>query len=345
MENKAVEIKKCLETVIQQENCVLTFDKSLIEQLPDILRENFGITRVSEIDQLPVLDRLFTLLQPGAKEKWDIALLPSLIETSGIDKRDYTPRAPATLMQENERTFAHWSLRTAKENIEEVLTLQRDLGKGQYNLSSEPHTSRWERGNSVLRDYMRGVTTLQPGVLERILRRSYWELWISWWKWRGLLDTRTPSLSVGPRWITEVEFFRRILGLEGHVGLDLHSENQDLVKVGDMHSMPFPNQHFQLIFIKNTVDKSYDVRRLVSELLRVTRPYGIIVVDQICGYGGCSPLGRTDIQKSDNLLRLFRAHCPVKVLVQRDIALSKGHRERVRDHAGNNVRLAIQLPK
>jgi len=337
------EVRNCLTTLLHQEDCVLTFDQSLIDQLPDILQENFGIENESSIASLPALDRLFALLIPDRNGR-DISSLPKLLEAAGVKKSEYAPRMPNSIMHENEETFSRWSLSTAGENIDAVLSLQRDLGMGRYNNSSEGHPARWEQGNSSLRHYMRGVTTVPSGILERMTRRSYWELWITWWKMRGWLVADIPSLSIGPRWLTEIEFFREILGLRSHVGLDLFSNDESLVKVGDMHHMPFPDGHFQLVFIKNTIDKSYQVRQLIAELIRVTRPGGIVIVDQICGYGDCSPLTRTDIQKSDNLLRLFRSKSPVNVLVQSDIDLSKTKGAIIRDRARNNARLAIRLP-
>lgn len=344
MTTRFEEIKSCLATLLPQGECVLTFDQSLLDQLPDILQESFGITSESAIDQLPALKRLFTLLLPDRRDEWDISSLPKLLDGAGISKADYAPRVPNPVMQENEKTFSHWSLNTAGENVNAVLNLQRDLGMGRYNNLSEQHAARWEHGSSSLRQYMRGVTTVPPGLLERATRRSYWELWVAWWKLRGWLDANTPSLSIGPRWVTEIEFFREILGLKGHVGLDLFSNDESLVKVGDMHHMPFPDRYFQLVFIKNTVDKSYQVRQLVAELIRVTRPGGIVIVDQICGYGDCSPLTRTDIQKSENMLRLFRSRSPIKVLVQSDIDLTKAKGAILRDRARNSARLAIRLP-
>lgn len=245
-------------------------------------------------------------------------------------------------MNENTAVFSNWSTDTVAENSEAVLTLQRDLGMGQYNAKSERHPQR-RKNTGGLRQYLRGVTTVPPSVLQRLTRRSFWELWITWWKFRGFLNATTPSLSVGPRWVTEIEFFREVVGLRQHIGLDLFSDDPQLVKAGDMHQMPFPNQHFQLVFIKNTVDKSYDVRRLVNELLRVVRPGGILIVDQICGYGDCTPLTRTDIQKSENLLRLFKTRAPVRVLVQADIDLKSLRGATVLDRSRNNARLAIQI--
>ena len=158
------------------------------------------------------------------------------------------------------------------------------------------------------------------------------------------MKPEVPSLSIGPRWVTEIRFFREILGLKCHVGLDLFSDDAGLVVAGDMHAMPFPDNNFQLIFIKNTIDKSYDFRQLVREMLRVLRPGGIVVIDQIAGYGDCSPLTRTDIQRAENLARVFQANASEKlsIFVQKDIALDSigGPRN---DRAKFNSRLAFRL--
>jgi hypothetical protein len=196
-----------------------------------------------------------------------------------------------------------------------------------------------------VRDYLRSVTTPRPTLLERVSKKHFWEMRIKWWKLSGRLATLGPSLSVGPRWLTEIRYFRDIVGLRDHIGLDLFSDNPEMVVAGDMHAMPFSESHFRLVFLKNVVDKSYDIRTLVDELIRVTRDKGIVIVDQICGYHGCNPLGRTDIQSAGNLLRVFQARVHVDTLVKQDIDVTG-----LGDAAGsnarrNNARLALQLHK
>jgi SAM-dependent methyltransferase len=232
---------------------------------------------------------------------------------------------------------------TADTDKGTVLTLQRDLAMGTYNKEWTRYPKRLEPDPSMLRRYLFMVTTVSPTLFQRLTRRSFWQLQIAKWKNRGWIDSISPSLSVGPRWLTEIAFFREIVGLRSHIGLDLFSDDESFVRAGDMHKMPFPDRHFQLIFIKNTMDKSYDIRTVVAELIRVSRPGGIIIVDQICGYGDCSPLTRTDIQSASNLLRLFKAKSLVEVLVQKDFDLDKVKTSAGRDRAKRNVRLALRV--
>lgn len=69
MTTRLNEIQECLRVLIPRQDCVLTFDHSLVAQLPDILRENFGIASAVEANRLPALERLFNLLLPNRKDE------------------------------------------------------------------------------------------------------------------------------------------------------------------------------------------------------------------------------------------------------------------------------------
>lgn len=328
------DIEAILWKVIDRPKCVLRFDGNLVDDLPHILLENYGIADARSPQNCPALVELLSILRTE-----DHSNLPQKLADAGVDKERFRPIADSSIIAANKRVFEHWSMETADRNIDAVVTLQRDLGIGKYNQKAERHATEWP-GQS-LRDYMRGVTSARPTLLERLLKRAYWELWIGWWMTRGHLQAGIPSLSVGPRWVTEIRFFREVLGLDQHIGLDLFSDDAGLVVSGDMHAMPFPDQNFQLVFIKNTIDKSYDVRRLVGELVRVLRPGGILIVDQIAGYGDCSPLTRTDIQSAENLVRLIAVKCRRKpeILVKKDIVLTNTKNDR----AKINSRVAVRI--
>jgi SAM-dependent methyltransferase len=334
-------VAAALARLVKRDCCVLTYDRNLIEALPDIVVEQYRIRSDAEIVHCAELRSLFEALKPGSSNMWHINELPSLIRVSGIDLSMYDCRAAGTKLQSVAREFDHWTPDTAEVKLGGVLQLQADLGMGRHNSSMQRYDS--QRGVASLRDYLRSVTSAPPSLIERVTRRSFWERKILAWKRARLISADAPSLSVGPRWVTEIEFFRDVLGLRRHIGLDLFSDNPDLVVAGDMHAMPFENGHFQLVFLKNVVDKSYDVRKLVAELMRVTRPRGIVVVDQVCGYGECTPITRTDIQRAENFAKLFAARGPTEVLVDQDIDISG-----IGDAAASgakriNARLAIRI--
>jgi SAM-dependent methyltransferase len=334
-------ITELLEQLVRRDECVLTYDTSLLSQLPDILLEQHGIASESQLSGDPRLQELFSLLGVKAVDGTLLSDLPSLLERSGISLARYSVMAPEAATREVARDFDHWTERRANEDLTSVLALQRDLGSGRFNAERARYGSELEVGE--LRNYLRGVTSAPPSIVERLVRRSFWELKLGQWKRRGWIDPDRPSLSIGPRWVTEIRFFREIVGLRRHVGLDLFSDDPELVTAGDMHDMPFPAAHFGFVFLKNVVDKSYDVRRLVRELIRVVRPGGIIVVDQVCGYGNCTPVTRTDIQRARNFLRLFEARARAEALVCDDVDISGIGDARATNARRFNARLAVRL--
>jgi SAM-dependent methyltransferase len=212
---------------------------------------------------------------------------------------------------------------------------------GRWNSSTERYAS--DRPETPIADFLKSVTTAPPTIVERFLRKHFWELRFALWKATGQLRVDRDSLSIGPRWITEIKYFRNAIGLQRHIGLDLFSDDPELVVAGDMHAMPFEKGRFHFVFSKNTVDKSYNVRQLVSEMLRITAPGGLIVIDQICGYGRCSPLNRTDIQRAKNLLALFSARARVRPLVCYDVDVSGLGDAREPRESRRNARLAIRV--
>ena len=334
-------ILKCLDRLIIKPDCVLSYDHDLIANLPDILRENHNLREDTEISKLPELKEIFQLLLPGERRSYSIQRLPDMLRTSGVSLEKYSTRASPERLASVARDFDHWSEQGAAESLGAVIRLQKDLGMGRHNAD----LVRYEADRKVgeLSNYLRSVTTPPPTLIERLTRRSFWELKISRWLKEGALDTMSASLSIGPRWVTEIKFFREIVGLQRHIGLDIFSDDSELVTVGDMHDMPFDDNYFQFVFLKNVVDKSYDVRQLVRELIRVVRPGGLVVVDQNCNYHGTTPLGRTDIQKAANLKRIFEASCTVESLVCYDIDISGIGDAQKTGETRNNARLALRL--
>jgi SAM-dependent methyltransferase len=339
---KSAEILGHLRRLIQRDKCVLSYDFDLIDTLPDILREQYEIGSDSDIQKNADLTAIFALLPDTAPEGGHIAALPSMLRKVGLPLDEFVTRVPEGIVAQKPENFDKWTTTTNQqgEQLQEVLNLQKDLGMGQWN----PAMHRYEaRPQMRLKDYLSNVTTAPPTLLERILRRRFWEIKFFLWKLTGKLDPSKPSLSIGPRWVTEILYFREVIGLAKHIGLDLFSDDAELVTAGDMHAIPFQDDHFGFVFLKNTADKSYNIRKLVSELLRVTAPGGIVVIDQICAYGRNSPLSRTDIQSAHNLLKLFEARGTVRPLVCYDVDVSGLGDAEQNAEKRNNARLALQV--
>lgn len=340
VQQNVAEALRILRQLAPRERCVLSYDRSLLQQMPQVLRELHG-------PQLPAakpqIDRLFDVLDPHRRTPREIDALPALLSQFPPIVAALQTRASEEVLREAGEPFDHWTEQPAQEDLNSVLTLQRDLGQGRHSEKAQRYGA--DRGAPQLRHYLRSVTSAPASLVERLTRRTFWELRIRWWMLLGRVDPTLAALSVGPRWVTEIQYFRQILGFEKHIGLDLFSNNPALVQTGDMHAMPFPDSHFGFAFLKNVVDKSYDVRKLVDEIVRVMVPGGTVVIDQVCAYGRCTPLGRTDIQSARNLRVLFNARTPTRTLVCQDVDIT-GIGDAAKTGARRlNARLALQILK
>jgi SAM-dependent methyltransferase len=122
----------------------------------------------------------------------------------------------------------------------------------------------------------------------------------------GVIAASEPVLTIGPRSLGEVKYFRKIIGFRNTIGLDLFSYNRRLVKIGDMHEMPFPDSHFALIFQRNTFDKAYDIRKVLRECVRVIKDGGILASDLSLDYTlGVDEAARTNVTRNEWFLRFL----------------------------------------
>jgi len=120
----------------------------------------------------------------------------------------------------------------------------------------------------------------------------------------GKLTKNDEVLIIGPRYVDEILFFRKHLGLPKTIGLDLCAN--DHVVVGDMHKMPFENGRFKLIYVCNTLCYSYHARKAVDEIARVLqRPGYACIIDHGTYIEGASLIGRSDVMNANALVGMF----------------------------------------
>ncbi|HET7086177.1 MAG TPA: methyltransferase domain-containing protein [Rhizomicrobium sp.] len=134
---------------------------------------------------------------------------------------------------------------------------------------------------------------------------------------KGTLSRGDLAVCVGNRWLGEVLYFRENIGLVNTIGLDLFTTNPDLVKVGDMHKMPFADNSVGLIFIRQALSKSYNVRIVIAEILRVLKDGGLFIIEIPGPYGwGVGRMRASDVKSAGSLINLFRGH--VSRVIYRD---------------------------
>lgn len=87
---------------------------------------------------------------------------------------------------------------------------------------------------------------------------------------------RAKFLVIGPR--TESDILRlRGDGFRDVTGLDLISYSKH-VKLGDMHDMPFSENSFDIVVMGWTLSYSNNPSQVANEILRVTRPGGLVAI-------------------------------------------------------------------
>jgi SAM-dependent methyltransferase len=84
-------------------------------------------------------------------------------------------------------------------------------------------------------------------------------------------------LCVGCRNTLELDRFRA-RGFDDVVGIDVFSQHED-IKVMDMHEMTFPDDSFDVVYASHALEHSYDVDRVVEEIVRVARDGAVVGVE------------------------------------------------------------------
>jgi SAM-dependent methyltransferase len=315
--NRAEEI---LDRLIDQDELIDRFDASYLDDLPDILREVHHATEenVREHPLWPDLRELWRLAG-RADEEFAITELPDVAITElGVNIGRYSPAEATPRVKRKYRytTVQHWERAAG-------LRLGRD--------------SRGVVGDRALVNTVQREYSLQQGGQQEVefhdLGRPEtgdpWTSLIIELRERGVFLSDEPVLTLGPRWVGEITYFREKLGLRGAIGLDLFSPDDERIKAGDMHDMPFETDMFGLIYQRNTFDKSYDIRAALRECLRVLRDGGVLITDDCYAYTeGVSELSRTSIKHNHQILRVLEPHVG-KVLHDRETPAGDDWIERV----------------
>src|SRR6185312_8838806 len=174
--------------IIAIDECVLCFDKSLVEQLPQIMAERCRIRSRQDASKNKDLPSLLSYFDSRLGRTVEIAELPSLLIEGGIDPAAYPPHLPSEVPKAD---FDKWTTVQASNSRHDVIALQKDLGMGAHN----PSKKRYDAAHPVGRDlalYLRSVTTPKPSLLGRLTRLSFWEMKLKLWRLLGQVSFEAP---------------------------------------------------------------------------------------------------------------------------------------------------------
>lgn len=303
-----------LRGLLPREEIVDRFDASYLDDLPDLLREIHGLTPTGagDPDARRRFDALCRLAQHSPGAPWGD--LPAALRRLGLSDEEFGPvRGDAR----NKKKYRYVKVPSWREAEGVVVGSSGDAV---------------DRINQVQAEY-----SLQSGgkddyefpALARDTTGDPWTPLMQRLIQDGTVRPDEPVLSIGPRWAGEIRYFRRVVGFVNAIGLDLFSREPELVKVGDMHAMPFPDSHFGLVYQRNTFNKAYDVRRAIRDCVRVLRPGGVLISDDCLAYTeGVSELARTNMRHNRWMLRFLEPHVE-RVLYDRESPSGADWMERV----------------
>ncbi len=281
-------MERFLDSLINPYDCVDTFGRSYLDDLENILIENhafdFSAQKFPDKMMQEWFERVLAEFRLGTME--DVI---AYVRTHSFNLANARPRADLHV-----EVITDWipfdRSRKSEEASEEFIEAQRVLSKEGVETLPQNELSADEYEHYLCYDRLNPWTYL--------VRRE-----VS----RGNLSPDDPVICIGNRWLGEILYFRQTLGLRKAQGMDLFSADPELVIVGDMHRMPLEDNSVKMIFIRQALSKAYDVRLVVSEILRVLKTRGFVIIEIPGPYGwGVSKLRGTDVKSARNLLRLFR---------------------------------------
>ncbi|MGZ4410891.1 MAG: class I SAM-dependent methyltransferase, partial [Gaiellaceae bacterium] len=112
-------------------------------------------------------------------------------------------------------------------------------------------------------------------------------------------------LCIGCRNRVELDRFREH-GVPNVTGIDLFSTDPS-VRVMDMHAMDFPSDRFDAVYSSHSLEHSYDLGRVVAEIVRVARDGAVIGVEVPVRIRA-HEADRIEFSGLDELRNTFRPH-------------------------------------
>lgn len=317
-------IERFLDYLIDPTECIDTYGRTYIDDLELILAENhlfdFQTQSFPDKEAQQWFERICSTCNFGTIEEFIAYVRQHMDE---IDLANLRPRSTfqTETLFEHEPSFRE--LKQLGDSVERSNEFQRAIST--ESVKSIPH-------NELEADYYELYMSFD--------RTNPWTYVIRREIARGNLDAEDLVLCIGNRWLGEIMYFRQNLGLKNAKGVDLISSDPELVVAADMHKLPFEDNSVKMIFNRGLINKSYDVRILVKEMMRVLRKDGYLIVETPGPYDyGVSRLGRTDIKSAKNLLRLLRGK------VRRVVYMDAMKPHQYLYDATKLIRICIQIDK
>ena len=269
------ELKQAVQEILNEKPILMdSFDSTKLYDFHHILRENFGITDIKH-QKISNIVKLAKASKVKSTEALRDKLIEQLDETEfsyGRMSKDLASRLKIDKVTNYENLEGVTS-RESKEAAKEYLIGYSKLQGGGSDITLENFERNWGGRTTEMRDKLNSILRFEKGT-----------------------NPNVNMLTLGPRWPAEITYIREKFNINA-IGLDLFSIDEEKVKVGDMHEMPFEDDSFDILYEKNTYNKSYDFRKCLDESVRVLRDGGLLIYDECMDYvGGVTENGRTNLK-------------------------------------------------
>ena len=314
-------IESFLDYLIDPNECIDTYGRYYLDDLEYIARENFDFDNERQFFPDPDAQEIFERI----RQTYNLRSLADLVEFVRVHPQikiaNLRPRMSFKLLKEF-------------ESGSKLSGLSAGFSESAIRVNNE-FQKIWSTRS------LQETSMNSPDVYELYLGADRLNPWTFLFKRaiaQHMLSRDSRVVCIGPRWNSEILYFRKNLGLVNTIGVDLVSKDPDLVVTADMHKLPFGNSSVDLIFCRGTIDKSYDIRALAAEMVRVTKDGGLLAIETLGPYWhGVNPLARTDVKNSKNLLKLFKV---ARVIYADDYKLGV-----TQSAVTNAIRVFIQISK
>jgi SAM-dependent methyltransferase len=144
-------------------------------------------------------------------------------------------------------------------------------------------------------------------------------------------------LCIGCRNGIELDEFRA-RGFENVVGIDLFSQRDD-IRVMDMHELTFADDSFDVIYASHSLEHSYEVDKVVSEIARVATD-GALVAVEVPVHGRPTDADLVVFSGVDTLRKMFHPYISEELSVEEQPGRTSRN-----DRVSGVARLVFRLQK
>lgn len=287
-----------LDQIIKPELIPHFYDYDYIDDLENIVESEYTLLHEAGSTRGQVFMRALTMLVDFGSSNHEQTLVQKLKNYLGKDHLYVPKRTQHDAFLKKSKPHIHDALVgiKAEDNLQKFLAINKEYSGEQ--LARQGKTD--SRQISLLRGYEQNNHLLLRTLIGLIRD--------------GKISKNDEVLIIGPRYVDEIVFFRKHLGLTKTIGLDL-CKNENVVE-GDMHAMPFEKGRFKLVYMCNTLCYSYNARKVIDEISRVlVRPGYAFIIDHGTYYAGAGVIGRSDVMNAEALVGLFYKNS-INVLAQ-----------------------------